>query len=180
MTAVAKDHVLTDPQLYTFLTEAENIANSRPLTHLSEDVTDLAPLTPNHILLGKHHNWSYVCDTTERDIISRKKWKQVQGLSDVFWKRWKNEYMPELTKRSKWTDRNINFKVDELALLQDENLRRGKWPLARVTKVTKGDDGAVRVVEIRTKDGTYIRPAAKLLRLEDNENEIPQGEGHVA
>ena len=41
-----------------------------------------------------------------------------------------------------------------------------------------GDDGVVRVVQLRTKQGTYTRPVAKLFRLEDNA-EVPQGEGYV-
>ena len=41
-----------------------------------------------------------------------------------------------------------------------------------------GPDEVVRVVEIRTKDGTYVRPVTKLFRLEDND-EVPQGEEYV-
>ena len=52
MYGLMKDHVMTDPQLLTLLTEVEQILNSRPLTHLSEDINDLEALTPNHILLG--------------------------------------------------------------------------------------------------------------------------------
>ena len=74
---LVKDHVLTDPQLYTLLTEVESIINSRPLTHLSQDITDFDPLTPNHILLGFHRNWTAIGDTSELDLSSRRKWKQV-------------------------------------------------------------------------------------------------------
>ena len=178
MTAIMTDRVPTDPQLYTFLTEVERIINSRPLTHVSDDCKDLEALTPNHLLLGVHRNWEYVNDTNERDITSRKRWRQVQALADIFWYRWKREYLPELTKRTCWKDKTTNFKVDELVLLKDDDLRRGKWPLARITKLMPGDDGVVRVVQVRTKDGFYVRPVAKILKLEDN-SEVPQGEGYV-
>ena len=47
-----------------------------------------------------------------------------------------------------------------------------------MTKAVPGKDGVVRVAEIRTKDGSYTRPVARLLRLEDD-IESSQGEGNV-
>ena len=111
LTAIMKDRVLTDPQLYTLVTEVESTLNSRPLTHFSDDVTDLEPLTPNHILLGLHRNWGYMCDTDDKDVISRKKWRQVQAAANAFWRRWKTEYLPKLTKRSRWQSEVPNFEV---------------------------------------------------------------------
>ena len=60
-------------------------------------------------------------------------------------------------------------------LLSDENLKREKWPLARVVEVKPGNDGVVRVVSVKTKDGTFTRPAAKVLRLEEDISDVRQG-----
>ncbi|GBP86953.1 hypothetical protein EVAR_62797_1 [Eumeta japonica] len=38
--------------VYTIPLEAEKIVNSRPMTHVSVDATDLVAFTPNHFLLG--------------------------------------------------------------------------------------------------------------------------------
>ena len=178
MYGIMKDRVMTDPQLLTLFTEVENIVNSRPLTHISDDINDLRALTPNHILLGLHRNWGYVADTCQNDITSRKKWRQVQAARECFWEQWRKQYLPTLTKRGKWKVKTNNLKVGELVLLDDDSSKRRNWPLARVTKVQPGKDGTVRVAEIRTKDGTYTRPVSKLLRLEDD-FEISQGEGSV-
>ena len=40
-----------------------------------------------------------------------------------------------------------------------------------------GEDGIIRVVEIQTREVTYIRHVVKARRLEDSE--VPQGEGHI-
>ena len=169
LTALMKNHVLTDPQFYTLLTEVENILNRRPLTHISDDVTDLQPLTPNHILLGVHRNWDYACEVNDRDVNSRKKFRQVQALATQFWNQWRREYLPRLNKRTKWRSHVPNVSVGELVVLAEDDQKRGKWPLARVTQVFPSVDGVVRSVEVRTKDGLYIRPTAKFCKLEDNE-----------
>ena len=181
LTAMMKDRVLTDQQLYTLLTEVERILNSRPLTHISGDVNDLEPLTPNHILLGLHRRWSFICDTDESDATSRKKYRQVKALAAEFWRRWRREYLPKLTTRSRWRQHIANIKEGQLVLLVDDEKHRKTWTLARIIRVLPGDDDTVRVVEVKTKDGLYIRPVAKICSLEDDVGtEIPQGEGYVA
>ena len=176
MYGLVKDHVLTDPQLITWLTEVEHILNSRPLTHLSEDINDLEPLTPNHILLGRHRNWTSIADISETDVTSRKKWRQVLALQSTFWSRWVKEYLPSLTKRPCWRDRKPNYAVGEMVLVQEEDSKRGKWPLGRITKVMPGKDGVVRTIEVKTKTGTYKRPAVKIFKLEDNgDDDIKEG-----
>ena len=170
MTGLVKDHVLTDPQLYTLLTEAEYIVNSRPLTHISDDINDMEALTPNHILLGLHRNWASIDGTNADDITSRRMWKQVQALRAKFWTRWTKEYLPCLTKRACWRKNVPNVVLGDLVLVQDEELKRKKWPLARVTKILPGKDDVVRVVEVKTKSGVYTRPVAKLFRLEHDDD----------
>ena len=172
MYGLVKNHVLTDPQLITWLTEVEHILNSRPLTHLSEDINDLEALTPNHILLGRHRNWTSIADISEADVSSRKKWRQVQALQATFWSRWVKEYLPTLTKRPCWRDQKPNYRVGELVLVQDEDSKRGKWPLGRIIKVMPGRDGVVRTIEVKTTTGTYSRPAAKIFKLEDTPEHV--------
>ena len=47
--AVMRDKVVTNPELYTLVTEVERILNSRPLTHVSDNIDDFEALTPNHL-----------------------------------------------------------------------------------------------------------------------------------
>ena len=92
----------------------------------------------------------------------------MQALRAIFWDRWVKEYLPTLTKRCQWKDSKPNFAIDELVIMEDDDLKKRQWPLARICKVMPSKDGVVRVVEVRTKNGTYTRPVTKLYKLEDN------------
>jgi len=167
--------VLTEFQLQTLIIEVENIVNSRPLTYVSEDVNDLHAITPNHFLRG---NSIYRHEIFSAENIShRKRWRQVQMLSDHYWRRWVKEYLPTLLTRKKWHDRkNMNLPIGSLVLVNDGIHDKYSWPLARITKCMPGKDGISRVYEIKTKSGMYVRPAAKIYPLEEETYyEVPQG-----
>ena len=53
LAVVLGSQVLTDEVLNTAFTEVQLIVNSRPLTHVSTDPTDMGALTPNHLLLWR-------------------------------------------------------------------------------------------------------------------------------
>ena len=73
--------------MLTLFSEVENIVNNLPLTYLNEDYEDLEALTPNHFLIGRNfYNDCLVNDICNKDVCSRKRWHQVQILSDHFWK----------------------------------------------------------------------------------------------
>ena len=164
--AIAGNQRVTDETLLTFMTEAEALINSRPLTPVSSDCQDLNALTPNHFLLGRA-NVSLPPDVlTDADLCSRKRWRHAQMMANHFWDRWVREYLPTLTERRKWRKDTQNLSEGDLVLVAEDLSPRGHWPLARVTRVLPGDDGMVRAVEVRTKRGSYVRPATKICQLE--------------
>ena len=139
--------------------------------HISTDSEDLEVLTPNHILLGLQKQWGFVTDVDKKDVTSRKHWRQVQALTQMFWERWLKEYLPEQTKRFKWQEHTTNLVTGQLVVLSDEqSKKKGKWCLARISRTLPRDDGIVRTVKVRTADRTYIRPVAKLFRLGASQN----------
>ncbi|XP_068221310.1 uncharacterized protein [Palaemon carinicauda] len=81
--------ILDDESLRTFMTEAENIVNGRPLsTDNLNDPLNVEPLTPNHFLTLK----SKVVlpppgNFVKEDMFSKKKWRRVQCLLNQLWKR---------------------------------------------------------------------------------------------
>ena len=165
--AVAGNQRVTDETLLTFMAEAESLMNSRPLTHVSSDCNDLEAITPNHFLLGRANMNIPLDVVTDRDLCSRKRWKHAQVMANHFWERWLHEYLPSLTVRPKWRRESRDIVEGDLVLVMTDNLPCGRWPLARVTHVVRGDDGRVRSAEIKTKAGVYVRPVTKLCLLEE-------------
>lgn len=140
--------------LRTFLYEVMAIINSRPLTteHLN-DPSGLEPLTPNHILTMK----SKIIlpppgEFVKEDVYLRKRWRRVQCLANMFWTRWKKEYLLNLQERQKWRKNRRNIKVDDIVLLQDDLAPRNEWKMARVTEVYPGSDNRVRRIKLHVSD----------------------------
>ena len=52
--------------------------------------------------------------------------------------------------------------IGDIVVVADNTLRRGSWPLGKVTGVYPGRDGIVRVADVKTSSGLYRRPVAKL------------------
>ena len=118
----------------TFLCEVEHTINSRPITASSDDARDLQALTPN-MLLNMKGAALPISLLDKNDSYATQRWKQVQYLSDLFWKRWIKEYLPALQERQKWLKEKKNLEVGDVVLVKDENTSRNSWPLGRVIKV---------------------------------------------
>ncbi|XP_071479632.1 uncharacterized protein [Diadema antillarum] len=101
----------------------------------------------------------------ETDVYARRRWRQVQYMSDMFWRRWTKEYLPQLQQRQKWVEPQRNLQVGDLVLLVDQTLPRNTWLLGRVMRTLPDAEGYVRSVEVKTKLGAYTRPISKLCLL---------------
>jgi len=162
------DQQLTDEALQTLLCIVKNIINNRPLTVVSGDPADLEPLTPNHILQLRHGPSLLPGEFVKQDMYSRRRWRQVQHLADIFWTRWTKEYLPTLQLRSNWLQRQDNITANSVVLVVDDSLPRNCWLLGHVTKSIPGSDGLVRAIEIKTKCGMLVRPIHKECLLESS------------
>jgi hypothetical protein len=155
----------------TLMTEVECIINSRPLTTVSSDHDDLTPLSPNNILAMKSKVvFPPPGDFQKEDVYLRKRWRRVQYLANIFWSRWKREFLQTLQPRTKWCKARRNFAVGDVVLMVDDNAPRNSWKLACVTDVMPDDRGLVRMVKIKTSLSSFVRPIAKLVLLLEREN----------
>jgi hypothetical protein len=162
---------LTHEVLSTLLTEVMAIVNNRPLVPVSTDPTMPDILTPNTLLTQKSLALQAIPgEFTANDLCKHnKQWRQVQYLANVFWSRWRKEFLPTLQPRRKWEAEAQSLEEGDLVLLRSKDVTRNKWPLARVSKAYEGTDGKVRKVDLTTsKDGvkhTYTRLVTEVVLL---------------
>ncbi|GFR10933.1 integrase catalytic domain-containing protein [Trichonephila clavata] len=152
-------------ELTTLVTQIEAVLNSRPLSPLSSDPNDFIPLTPWYFLTG-----NAILSFSEPSIASdslfcHSRWKLIQALRNKFWNRWSTEYLSHLQTRAKWTVQNPNLRVNQLVLLKDPNTKPLDWPMGRILEVFPGNDGLVRVVEVKTSSGIFRRTIQKIVPL---------------
>jgi len=155
---------LTDETLLTFFAEAERIMNDRPLTHVSSDARDPQVLSPSMLLLLR--GAPGVPLPKDPQPSPRRWFRHAQYLSSVFWRRWLKEYVPALIRRQKWLRPQRCFQPGDVVLISNIQTPRDIWPMGRVINTTRGRDGLVRSVQVRTTTKTLTRPITQLCLLE--------------
>ena len=172
---VLGDKIVTDDVLHTVLTEVEYVFNSRPLTYVSGAANEPEAITPNHFLLKSGSTSALPPGVFgDEEVMSRKRWRQTQALTNQVWRRWMREYIPTLIARKRWNTDTCNVAVGDVVLLVSEDSPRGHWPLGVVDEAYPSQDGVVRSALVRTSSGSYRRPCTKICVLEKRSQKKPQ------
>ena len=166
LNSVINMQLLNDEQLVTVVAEAEKVLNDRPLSYVSDDVKSLDVLTPSKLLLLRSNRCMPAGVFNKNENVAVRTWRHSQHLANVFWKRFINEYMLTLQVRSKWQRSSRNIREGDIVLVRVPNISRGQWPLGRVVEVSKGRDGLVRSLKVRTHTSLLARPPTEVVLLE--------------
>lgn len=159
----------SDEVLETVALEAEAIINSRPLTYIPVENSSSPALTPNNFLLYGTEGVNSPAETTEfGGAVLRDSWKIAQSMIDIFWRRWVIEYLPTLTRRTKWFVQVKPLEPGDLVIIIEENSRNG-WVRGKIVEVYKGSAGQVRRAVIQTANGLVTRAAVKIALLDVEE-----------
>ncbi|XP_058839405.1 uncharacterized protein LOC131694906 [Topomyia yanbarensis] len=166
MTSLPQDRKLDDEALQTVAIEAEAIVNSRPLTYLPLDSEEQEALTPNHFILlsstGINQPAVPMSDPIKAAFGTR---ALIQRNLDHFWKRWVREYLPTLTRRTKWFKETKPIEPGDLVIVIDVSKRNG-WVRGRVKDILPGKDGRVRQAIVQTTGGLFRRSVSNLAVLD--------------
>ena len=151
---------MDDEALQTLFCEVEYILNSRPLLRMSTDVNDDV-LTPNHLLIYQNAENIPQGKYSKDDLYAQRRWRQIQYLTDIFWKRWSKDYLHTLQERQKWYTKRRNMEVNDIVLIVDSS-PRNCWALGKVMSVFCDRKGLVRSAKVKTQNNVLHRPIHKL------------------
>lgn len=154
--------ILSQDEFVTLLARIEACLNSRPLTPISADPNDLEVLTPGHFLIHRPLTSFPEPDRSEVPKNRLDRWQENQELLRRVWKRWSSDYLSGLHPRTKWTQLRNNIDVGTMVLLKEDNLPPLKWKYGRITRIMRGTDGNIRVVDVKTINGEYRRAISKI------------------
>ena len=152
--------VLSFSELQTVRLEAAKLLNERPMDRHPTDPDDGAYLCPNHLLLGRASSRVPSGPFRQSDNPPHR-FELVQKITDCFGMRWTRDFFPSYPVRQKWHVDKRNMMGGHIVIVQDSNQIRGKWKLARVSKIFPSDDGRVRRVEIEYKNAIPDEEANK-------------------
>ncbi|KAL0811523.1 hypothetical protein ABMA28_009914 [Loxostege sticticalis] len=154
---VIGDTVLTYEEFNTAIIQIEAILNSRPLTPMSADPSDMSYLSPSHFLTGAPITSFPEQDLTDRPVNRLHFWEQCTQIKQHFFKQWHKQYLSMLQNRPKWKHDTPNIDVGTLVILRDKNIQPFNWPMARVVKLYPGNDNKVRAFDVKMPNGYIMR-----------------------
>ena len=109
----------SDEVLRNLFAEVELTVNSRPLTYIPVEISKEA-ITPNHFLLGSSSGTKPGSASINDEAFALKNnWKTVQVYANYFWRRWVLEYLPTLTRRTKWFENVKTLDVGDIVIIID-------------------------------------------------------------
>lgn len=156
---------LADEVLRTVLIEVEGILNSKPLGYVSSNLTDLDPVTPNLLLMGRRDGSLPQMVYPAAELLTRRRWRHSQVLADHFWSSFIRNYLPSLQTRQKWHSSPADLTEGSIVMMVDPQLPRALWPIGKVSKVHPSADGHIRSADVKIRDRVYTRPVARLVVL---------------
>ncbi|XP_075157594.1 uncharacterized protein LOC142230857 [Haematobia irritans] len=140
-------------------------ACSRPLSPISPDPSYLVALTLGHFLIGSPILAPIDPNIRDTPMSISNRWERLKAIHQHLCARWKEEYLKKLHKRYKWQKTSENLEENMLVVVREENLPPNVWRLGRITRVYPGNDGRIRVADVRTERGIITRPITKLVVL---------------
>ena len=137
---------LTPTELQTFLFEAANLTNERPIGVGKSPRADgtFNVLTPNKLLMGRSTNSVPDDARLSSHLKHVDRYQLIQQATQEFWTKWTQQVTPEKVIRQRWHETGRNVKPGDVVLLHDKTAIKGKYKLGIVSSVKRSLDKLVR------------------------------------
>ena len=145
------NHRVTFNELQMMVFEAANLVNERPIGMKPGNYSEHSHLCPNDLILGRATQ-SVPHGPFDGSRKIAKHFYFIQGLIDVFWRKWTLVYFPSLIMQHKWHHEKRNLQSGDIVIIADKNSPRGKWKMGKINNVQAGIDVKVRRVSIQYKN----------------------------
>ena len=160
--ALPDGRTLCYSEMVTLLARVTFSVNSRPLaladvSGSSQQEDDLAPLTPNLLLLGHNTAEKPSMEYDESGRYSARV-NYIQSIHREWWRRWIEEVLPSLIPCRKWAARGRNLKVEDIVMMVYKGNIVDDYRLAKVTKVYPDKKNLVRTVQVSYRKKNVREP----------------------
>lgn len=172
LSRVLGDIRLTFEDFNTGITEIEAIVNSRPLWAIPSHIDEYEALTPGHFLIFRALNTLPEPNISDIPMNRLNQYQYLCRLTSEFWKLWSKEYIHSLQIRKKWQTSEPNIRKNQIVLVAEETPTQ--WALGRIVNTIRGEDGLVRVADIKCKGKIIRRSIHKLSLLPIIDNNIEE------
>ena len=135
-------------ELDTAFSEASYLVNCRPL-QLNPTTGDDSYICPNDLLMGRSDK-APVYDVFLDSNLTRRL-AHIQKLKKQFWDKWSSSYYQTLVKYHRWRLADRNAQVNDVVLILDKEIHKGKFSLGLIDSVKVDSDGLVRKCTVKYK-----------------------------
>jgi len=108
-----------------------------------------------HFLIGEPLTQLPAAEFTDVKCNRLSRWQTYQQQLQQFWQRWSSDYLQSLQQRQRWQRTPRNLQPGDLVLLREDNTTPLQWPTAVIKETHPEKDGIVRVVTLRTPQGSF-------------------------
>ena len=123
-------------------------------------------LPPNLLITGKKSvsdpalSPPEIADDPDFDLSDALNWYQCRIKLTLEWYRqWRSKYLLELKHFRSRGKSTKQPRIGDVVLIEEQNQKRRKWPLAVVEDTVRGADGRIRLVKLRLAGGKHLNRA---------------------
>ncbi|XP_017485841.1 PREDICTED: uncharacterized protein LOC108374358 [Rhagoletis zephyria] len=128
---VLGESLVSYEEFNTLLTEVEACVNSRPLYEGTTTTVDHEALTPGHFIVGEPLKSIPEPEGQRFCGNLHQRWQLITAIRQHFWRRWRDEYLVSLQRRTKWFRPSRNLEEGDVVAIFNEPTPPTKWTLAQ-------------------------------------------------